>query len=292
MKAYVFKVELLDSKPLIWRKFVIPSDVTFLRLHDTLQYVMGWYNGHLHKFAFEEMDTYFTNDREDIEETKYLKEQYKHKILDPKESGYPFIQRRLKRNVFASSPAKIDKYMTPGCTFQYEYDFGDSWIHQLTLLETLDDYKVHYPRILEGEANCPPEDVGGISGYENFLEILGDINHPERRELWQWAVAQNWISFSIRDINRWMKQDPRYKKRKAQGKPKTDQKIVNELSILKIGQPATRALASIGVNTLNELSKLTQQELLNLHGVGPKAVSILNQAMLKSNLSFKLTPLH
>jgi len=89
-----------------------------------------------------------------------------------------------------------------------------------------------------------------------------------------------------------MKQDPRYKKKKTKAKQKTDPKIVNELSILKIGQPATRALASIGVNTLNELSKLTQLELLNLHGVGPKALTILNQAMLKSNLSFKTTTLH
>lgn len=287
MKAYVFKVELEDSKPLIWRKFVVPADITFLRLHFTLQYVMGWYNSHLHKFAFEENDTYFTNDKEDIEETKFLKEHYKNNSLDPKDSSYPFIKRRLERNVYPSTPAKIDKFMIPGCTFSYEYDFGDSWIHKLTLLEILDDYKFHYPRILGGEGNCPPEDVGGIGGYEYFLQVINKIDHPQHRDFWQWAMVQNWLEFSPRDINSWMKHDPIFKKKKTVKKVKPSSTIDSVLSKLKIGQPATRALASIGITSLEQLTEMTEKELLDLHGFGPKALNLLKTALEKENLALK-----
>lgn len=292
MKAYVFKVELVDSNPLIWRKFVVPSDITFLRLHLTLQYVMGWYNCHLHKFAFDETNTFYTDDKDDIEETKFLKKHYKNQTLDPKENNYPFIKRRLERNVYPSSPAKIDKVMTLGCTFSYEYDFGDSWIHNLTLLEILSDYKLHYPRILDGEGNCPPEDVGGVGGYEYFTQVLNEVNHPQRRELWQWAMAQNWIEFNPRDINSWMKHDPIFKKKKIVKKTKLSSKIDSVFSKLKIGQPATRALTSIGITSLEQLTRTTEDELLDLHGFGPKALILLKAALEEENLSLNKESKH
>ena len=64
-------------------------------------------------------------------------------------------------------------------------------------------------------------------------------------------------------------------------------KISNNTPLPKIGAPATRALNNIGVNFLEQLVNYTEQEISELHGVGPKAVRILKEAMLKIGISFK-----
>jgi DNA-directed RNA polymerase alpha subunit len=54
-----------------------------------------------------------------------------------------------------------------------------------------------------------------------------------------------------------------------------------------IGNPAKNALSNIGITTLQQLTKLTEKELLQIHGVGPKAVGIIKEAMKKEGISFK-----
>ncbi|MDD3225884.1 MAG: plasmid pRiA4b ORF-3 family protein, partial [Clostridium sp.] len=73
MKAYQIKIELIDSKPLIWRRVIIPADVTFKRLHDTIQISMDWSDYHLYEFEFPEEKLRITNDDEAYEENKFYK---------------------------------------------------------------------------------------------------------------------------------------------------------------------------------------------------------------------------
>ena len=63
MKAYQIKTELVDSNPLIWRRVVIPADITFKRLHDTIQFSMDWWDHHLYEFEFPDEKLRITNDR-------------------------------------------------------------------------------------------------------------------------------------------------------------------------------------------------------------------------------------
>jgi predicted flap endonuclease-1-like 5' DNA nuclease len=58
----------------------------------------------------------------------------------------------------------------------------------------------------------------------------------------------------------------------------------------KIGNPATNALAHIGITTLKQVAKLTEKELLAIHGVGPKAAAILRDALAERGLSFRAPP--
>jgi len=71
MKAYQIKIELIDSKPLIWRRVIIPADVTFKRLHDTIQFSMDWWDYHLYEFNFPQEKLRITNDEESYEEFKF-----------------------------------------------------------------------------------------------------------------------------------------------------------------------------------------------------------------------------
>lgn len=59
--------------------------------------------------------------------------------------------------------------------------------------------------------------------------------------------------------------------------------------LTKVGAPARRALEQEGINSLVKLSKYTEQELLQLHGMGPASIPKLKQALKAEGLSFKKT---
>jgi hypothetical protein len=87
----------------------------------------------------------------------------------------------------------------------YTYDFGDSWEHEISLEKVIDNYEWNYPVCLEGEGNTPPEDVGGEPGFQNFLSILEDPNHPDHEFMKDWGKRQGYQKFDIEMINRRLK---------------------------------------------------------------------------------------
>lgn len=74
------------------------------------------------------------------------------------------------------------------CTDRSAYDFGDSWRHEIVIedIDTLDE-EINHPQCIDGARNRPPEDVGGIGGYESFLEIINDNSHPNYEHMLLWA---------------------------------------------------------------------------------------------------------
>lgn len=197
MKAYQIKIELVGSKPLIWRRVIIPADVTFKRLHDTIQFSMDWWDSHLYEFEFPQEKLRVTNDEEAYEEFKFYQEKYKGKALTKRNDPQGFIARTLETAIRQPQTVKIDRYLEEYKTLTYVYDFGDDWRHQIELEKIIDDYQLGYPTILEGEGACPPEDIGGISGYEEFLRVWNDPKHPEHEEMRQWGEGQHYRDFDI-----------------------------------------------------------------------------------------------
>jgi hypothetical protein len=170
---YQFKITLKGIRPPIWRRFQVKSAITFRQLHEIIQTVMGWYNYHLYNF-----DVGFEN-------------------FTDTETAAELGSKNATRH-------KIDRYIRhEGEKALYEYDFGDSWEHELLLEKIVPaEPGVHYPRCLKGKRNCPPEDCGGPWGYANMLEALADPNHPE------FEMYQEWLGdefdpeeFSLEDIN-------------------------------------------------------------------------------------------
>jgi hypothetical protein len=89
-----------------------------------------------------------------------------------------------------------------GTEFEYVYDFGDDWEHDLLLEAILQpDPNVPYPRCIAGERNCPPEDVGGAGGYENYLVALADPEDEEHEDLLAWRGPFDPEAFSLAAIN-------------------------------------------------------------------------------------------
>lgn len=117
---------------------------------------MGWENAHLHAFRVSH-DTYGEPD-----------------------PGYPDDMQNEDK-------IRLDKIVSEDSTFIYEYDFGDGWQHELKIEKVLPaEAEVDYPRCLDGQRACPPEDCGGPPGYAQMLEVLNDPNDEEHKEIMEW----------------------------------------------------------------------------------------------------------
>lgn len=156
---FQIKIILRGSHPAIWRRIEVHGDTPLDKLHGVIQPAMGWTNAHLHRFIMQGQN-YAIPDRDDQSPSK------------------PEDERNFTLQDLANQE---------GTHFAYEYDFGDNWQHELIVEKThFAKAGKRYPRCLEGEGACPPEDVGGIAGYEHFLEAMADPRHPEHQEYRDW----------------------------------------------------------------------------------------------------------
>jgi len=89
-----------------------------------------------------------------------------------------------------------------GQVFDYKYDFGDSWEHEIKLESVLPwDPDLRLPICLAGARACPPEDCGGVVGYERVLDALGDPNNAKRAEFRQWVGQFDPEKFDLEKVN-------------------------------------------------------------------------------------------
>ena len=159
-KAIQFKVALRYIRPPIWRRVVLPDNFTLGRLHDVIQSTMGWYDCHLHAFRFG--DVHYTSQ-------------------DASQMGEMDMEN--EETVFLGQVVTRAKQK-----FMYEYDFGDSWEHEIVVEKMLPfDPQAKYPVCLAGARACPPEDCGSFPGYCGILEALkAPKKTAEQRELLEW----------------------------------------------------------------------------------------------------------
>jgi|GEM_PF-1318119 len=165
-EVYQFKVTLQDSDPPIWRRFQV-SDCTLDKLHEHIQTAMGWTNSHLHHFTI-------------------AGRQYG----DPYLMGENFVEfdyaDSTTTNISEILPKNGERYR-----FAYEYDFGDSWQHEILFEGRLPaDPDARYPLCLEGARACPPEDVGGVWGYADFMEAIADPENDQHGMLLEWIGGE------------------------------------------------------------------------------------------------------
>jgi hypothetical protein len=162
-RLYQFKITLLESQPPIWRRIQVRNG-TLDKLHLQIQTAMGWTNSHLHQF---EIDGERHGDPE---------------LIDDGFEDFECVDSTI-RKISAIVPKDGKRFQ-----FTYEYDFGDCWKHDVLFEGCLKAEKGgRYPLCVEGERACPPEDVGGIGGYEEFLEALADPKHEQHDDFVEWA---------------------------------------------------------------------------------------------------------
>lgn len=155
---YQLKVTLLGVSPPIWRRLQIASTDSLEDVHVALQIVMGWTNSHLHEFVCG-------HDRYGIPD-----EDFPSALRDEVNFRLDQVLKKEK-----------DKLI-------YVYDYGDGWEHNV-VLEKILPYNIDsvLPICLKGKRACPPEDVGGVPGYEMFLEAITDPSHPEHEGMLEWV---------------------------------------------------------------------------------------------------------
>jgi hypothetical protein len=170
------KITLKDSSPPIWRRIIVAGDTSLAKLHGILQIAMGWWDCHLHQFTIHDRD-YGVPDRE---------------------IGQFGSRIENEKNAKLMSVVHGDKDR-----FIYEYDFGDSWTHQIVVEKIVPkEIGKHYPVCVAGKRSCPPEDCGGIWGYQNFLKAISDPKHPEHESMTEWIGARfDSEAFDLDSIN-------------------------------------------------------------------------------------------
>ncbi len=159
------KITLRGAKPPIWRRLEVPSGITLEQLHHSIQEAFGWVGYHLWVFTTPVGD---------------------YGVADP-ELGHR-----------SAASTKLDKVAgRTGDRLRYTYDFGDDWEHEILVEEVLTaEPGVAYPRCLAGRRACPPEDCGGIWGYEELCEILADPDHPEHADRLEWLGLESAEQFN------------------------------------------------------------------------------------------------
>ena len=152
------RISLNDTDPEIWRPVDVPTAASLKMLHDIMQAAMGWEDYHLWEFEAGERP---------------------YGPLDPE---WPDDDLAAAKNIKLG--ALIDRGVRE---LFYTYDMGDNWHHYIAI-ETIGpgEPDTKYPRFVDGACRCPPEDVGGTPGYENFLDAIADPNHEEHVEVLEW----------------------------------------------------------------------------------------------------------
>lgn len=179
--VYCFKITLNETQPAIWRR-IETKDVMLEKLHELIQTAMGWTNSHLHCFKIG--DRRYTDPRL-IDDA----------FNDLDESSYTEVR---VSDLVAEHGLKMQ--------LTYEYDYGDGWQHTIKLEKVTEALpQIRYPRCIDGARACPPEDVGGVWGYADFVKAITNPDHEQHEDVLEWNGPFDPDDFDPAEATRQMK---------------------------------------------------------------------------------------
>jgi len=179
------RVELEGIEPVIYRVLLVRGTIGLDLLHAILQVAIGWTNSHLHKFSIG--DSEYSDPEFNLNEDTF--------------EGQKLVEDETIVNLYEVAPYK-------GFQFGYEYDFGDSWEHRITVEDILPDdgTLVGFAECIDGKRACPPEDCGGVPGYADFVETITDPKSEEYESMLEWVGgAFDPEALDIKKVNRFLK---------------------------------------------------------------------------------------
>ncbi|MFH1510270.1 MAG: plasmid pRiA4b ORF-3 family protein [Candidatus Woesearchaeota archaeon] len=200
-KLLQLRISLDGIEPEIWRTFQVDDTISFELLHCVIQDIMGWSNYHMYEFLIEGETITCDEEGFNLAEASFRK-------LEKNPEFLKLVKRQVQKkhstsldvgkiNEILHNPSKdktgsnltmeskvCELINVEGQRFSYMYDFGDNWLHSLAVERISDDNgSVHAPVCTGGSRACPPEDCGGLSGYEHLMKVRLDKKHPEYKEL-------------------------------------------------------------------------------------------------------------
>ena len=176
-KWFQLKVTLLYAQPSLWRRILVPAALKLPKVHAVLQTAFGWENRHLHAF------------RSGDESYEVLTGEMGDEIFEPGD--------RRDEGKFSLS----DLLGKEGDSLIYEYDFGDSWELEVTLEKVQSFEEQALIMCVAGARAAPPEDCGGVPGYEELVEAMAKPRHPRRAEFLEWLGPFDPEAFPLAAIN-------------------------------------------------------------------------------------------
>lgn len=199
--ALQIRVALAEIEPAIWRRLVVPGTWHLGQLHLCIQAAFNWWNYHLHEFRIGGL-----------------------RYGDPEVDDMGFVDGP---RVFDERQVCLRDFDSePGTAFTYVYDFGDDWHHTIEIEKVLAfDVTPRLGACIDGARARPPEDVGGVGGYERFLAIMADQADPEYVETKRWCGGHfdpEWFDLALtnKDVKNALKPNVRRRLHQPRPKPK------------------------------------------------------------------------
>ena len=215
--VYHSRITLNGSKPPIWRRVAVPSDITLGQLHEVIQIVMGWTDSHLHQFVLR--DKGLKPSPQEMAK-RFQQDAWDQAFLDRMGGQRFFAQKMTPWGDPTEMEGEDENAVTLGevcpkvkSKLIYEYDFGDGWGHTIEVQKIVEPAPgVEYPVCLTGKKACPPEDCGGVWGYYDMIEAISDPDHERHEELSEWLGGEfDPEAFDLEEVNailaRWRKAD-------------------------------------------------------------------------------------
>jgi hypothetical protein len=174
-RVYQLRISLSGSDPEIWRSVLVSGIVTLGRLHFIIQDAMGWENGHLHEFIMKDR-TKYADGAAQLEGSRNENRAHLYEVAPRVRSS-----------------------------FVYVYDFGDDWHHKIKVEKIVDGDErfLGKPVCVAGAGACPPEDSGGLWGYYNMLEVIGNPEHPDYEDIAEWlGEGFDPDEFDLNEVNK------------------------------------------------------------------------------------------
>src|SRR3989338_6604054 len=183
--VFVFKIKLNDCTPRVWRRIEVPATHTFFDLHCAIQDAMGWNDSHLHAFRIDTRSQ-STSKRKGAR-GELITIEFPNSEVDDEHSDECYDER--KERIADWFGARMTQCV-------YEYDFGDSWAHTVLFEgQSPSETGVVYPRCTAGKNACPPDDCGGMGGYEHLKKVLKNPKHPDHDDMVDWLCIDNASDF-------------------------------------------------------------------------------------------------
>lgn len=205
LNAVQLRVTLAEIEPLVWRRVVVPASWHLGQLHLVIQAAFNWWNYHLHEYRIGGL-------------------RYGDPDID---DGGSEDSPRL----FDESDVRLcDFGREPGMMFTYVYDFGDDWHHIVEIEQHLAlDPLPKLATCVDGARARPPEDVGGVPGYERFLDVMADPSDPEYADTKRWCGGHfdpAWFDLATveRDVRNALR--PNVRRRQFQPKPPRSKQLL------------------------------------------------------------------
>lgn len=174
------------------RTLRVPDDLNFYQLHKVLQGVFEWHDCHLHQFVLAR--------HSDGRPVKVIK------LADAEREEFGEL---FQLSQLDSLSAKVCAVFATYKTIEYEYDFGDGWIHTIKLKRFMQDCSDVYPRCMEAIGDAPMEDCGGPDGFAEVMAIIQSPDHPEYRSACEWVRSTWWHPVDLAKINRRIRNEHR-----------------------------------------------------------------------------------